>query len=76
MRVTPAGPDMARINYVCRPSTADMRLPLCTSKALGSAAVHAIFLATDVVGLRSERDRSAHAASMPAHIRQYVGAAA
>jgi hypothetical protein len=75
--VTPAGLDTTRIRYVCRPSVSDMRMPLCTSRALGSAGQHAIALATDVERLRRDATRPRHVRpAMPEHIRQYAGAAA
>lgn len=44
LKVTPATPG-ARVFYVCRPSLSDMRLPLCTSRAVMSRDTHVLELA-------------------------------
>jgi hypothetical protein len=77
-RITDAGLDMSEIRYVCRPSISDMRMPLCTSRAIGAVAQHAIALATDVERLRREaaRPHRAPRPTLPNHIREYAGAAA
>lgn len=54
--------------FVCRPSVSDMRLPLCTSRVLGSVTVHAIALAeAPVPAPRFERYRP----GMPEHVAAY-----
>lgn len=59
------------VRYVCRPSVSDMRFPLCTSRALASAAVHAITLAgrlhEEALAPSARREREL----VPAHIRNY-----
>lgn len=64
-----------RVRYVCRPSVSDMRLPLCTSRVLLSAAKHKIALAADVARQRrGELDRRATETrpAIPDHVRDYV----
>lgn len=57
--------------YVCRPSVSDMRFPLCTSRALASAAVHAIALAAQVHDRADSTSRPKRDV-VPEHIRNYT----
>jgi hypothetical protein len=72
------GSKVGRIAYVCRPTFADMRWPLCTSRIVGPAAVHSIELAATLQNRRQDEEHSArsHVAEFrqPAHIRDYMAA--